>query len=143
MYGLAIRILPVRLEKSCSVIKFISLNLTTFPYSHINNIFQELHITFRNLLWFLSPISILSETFAKEYSFILKEDVKNELSFVLELPEGDVIYSNIRDNSNHFPATFKIFSHKNLKNYHLKLPESKTKYQDGIGDVLSISMRKQ
>ena len=44
-------------------------------------------------------------------------------------------YFNIRDNSNPFQTTFKIFPHENLKNYHLKWPESKTKYQDGIGDV--------
>lgn len=93
-------------------------------------------MTFKKLtLVFLSLILILSETFAKEYSFILKEDTENNLSFVLELSEGDVIYSNIKDNSNPFPTTFKIFPHENLKNYHLKWPESKTKYQDGIGDV--------
>ena len=63
-------------------------------------------MTFKKLtLVFLSLILILSETFAKEYSFILKEDAKNKLSFVLELSEGDVIYSNIK-------RRFKSFSYK-------------------------------
>ena len=93
-------------------------------------------MTFKKLtLVFLSLILILPETYAKEYSFILKEDAKNKLSFALELSEGDVVYSNIKEDSNPFPTSIKIFPHENLKNYHLKWPESQTKYQEGIGDV--------
>lgn len=93
-------------------------------------------MTFKKLtLFFLSIILILPETFAKEYNFILKDNAKHELSFILELSEGDIIYSNVQNNSNPFPASIKIFPHENLKNYYLKWPESKTKYQEGIGNI--------
>lgn len=87
------------------------------------------------VLFFLSLTFILSETFAKEYKFILEKDESGNFSFMLELAEGDIIHSNIKDSSNSFPTSIKIFPDKNLKNYHLKWPSPKTIFQEGRGKI--------
>jgi suppressor for copper-sensitivity B len=93
-------------------------------------------MTFKKLFLFFLPFTfILSETFANEYNFILKKDKNDNLSLVLELVEGDIIHSNIKDSSNSFPTSIKIFPDKNLKNYHLKWPLPKTSFQAGRGKI--------
>jgi suppressor for copper-sensitivity B len=93
-------------------------------------------MTLKNhVLFFLLSCLIVAETFAKDYNFVLSEDVNSQLHFILDLNEGDVIYSNVADDTNPFPTSIKIFPTKNLKDYELKWPASKSKYQDGIGQV--------
>jgi suppressor for copper-sensitivity B len=86
-------------------------------------------------LIFLFSCLILTETFAKDYNFVLKEDANCQLHFVLNLDAGDIVYSNISDSANPFPTSIKIFESKNLEKYALKWPTAKSKYQDGIGQV--------
>lgn len=93
-------------------------------------------MTFKKLvLFFLSLTFILSETFANEYQFILEKDESGNFFFMLELDEGDVIHSNIKDSSNPFPTSIKIFPDKNLKNYQLKWPLPKTSFHEGKGKI--------
>jgi len=93
-------------------------------------------MTFKKLTLFFFFLSLsLSETFAKDYGFVLKESKENGLYFSLDLQEGDVIYSNIESDSNTFPTSIKIAPSYNLKNYNLKWPVSKSKFQEGIGNV--------
>ena len=93
-------------------------------------------MTFKKFaLFYLFITFILSETFANEYNFILQKDTEGGFSFVLELDEGDTIYSNIKDSTNPFPTSIKIFPDKNLKDYYLKWPMPKTNFQERDGKI--------
>lgn len=93
-------------------------------------------MTFKKLaLVFLLLLLTLPETFAKDYNFVLKENVDHGLYFILKLQDGDTIYSNRESDSNPFPTSIKIHPSRNLKNYSFEWPKAKSKYQDGIGEV--------